>query len=354
MGRQKVFVTLPNGEQVWITGETTAKLVNNAIAKCTVTVDKTSKNILFGEYALSVFNTFLVKKWKQSTACTNRFLLDKHIIPFFGDMDLNEITPTTLQNFYDTKTSLSRSYTKQMHMLIHQVFDNAVEDELVARDPTRSKRITLPDKVTARKALTEEELIDITINLTKLGPEDALLLALLIFTGMRRGEVLGLKWENVFENVIKVRSEAIYKGNQPIYNDYVKSYAGIRDIAIAPALKPYLSRKEKGFVIGDGDTPITQSRFDRAWQRIGKTIDLHGATPHVLRHTYATMLIANNTDPKSVQAILGHADCTFTMNRYVHPVNEKAMTAVISLSDRIVEKRNKELTQNDTPQTIVS
>lgn len=58
-------------------------------------------------------------------------------------------------------------------------------------------------------------------------------------------------------------------------------------------LRPYLHPKEDHlFVVGDEDAPMTESAFDRAWQRIGKTVDLHGATPHIFRHTYLTMMAA--------------------------------------------------------------
>lgn len=82
-----------------------------------------------------------------------------------------------------------------------------------------------------------------------------------------------------------------------------------------------------GFIVGSSDAPITESTFDRAWQRIDKTIDLHGATPHVLRHTYLTELAAAEVDVKTIQAIAGHADIRMTMDRYVDKRFEKIRQA---------------------------
>ncbi|MBP3644834.1 MAG: tyrosine-type recombinase/integrase [Clostridia bacterium] len=82
-----------------------------------------------------------------------------------------------------------------------------------------------------------------------------------------------------------------------------------------------------GYVIGGGEQPITESMFDHALERIGKTINLHGATPHVLRHTYLTMLGETGTNIKTIQAIAGHADIQTTMNRYVYSRNEKLLEA---------------------------
>ena len=89
-------------------------------------------------------------------------------------------------------------------------FENAVEDKLVKSDPTLSKRIVLPEKVTKRKALEQEQFYDIVSHISELSGEDAIFMALLCFTGMRRGEILGLKWSNVLADKIQVRSEVIF------------------------------------------------------------------------------------------------------------------------------------------------
>ncbi len=82
-----------------------------------------------------------------------------------------------------------------------------------------------------------------------------------------------------------------------------------------PHLQP---ARKSGYVIGGGETPITQSTYDRAMERIGKTINMHDATAHVFRHSYLTFLGTLNTNVKTIQAIAGHLDIQTTMNRYVH------------------------------------
>ena len=73
-----------------------------------------------------------------------------------------------------------------------------------------------------------------------------------------------------------------------------------------------------GYVIGGGEQPITESMFDRTWERIGKTINLHGATHHVLRHSYAVFALEAGDNMKEIQAALGHYSAAFTMNTYAH------------------------------------
>lgn len=345
MGRQKVHVTLPSGELVWITGSTFNDLIQNALLKYGTPASSFSSSETFKEYTTRIFDVFLKPRWKDSTANTNLFLLDKHITPYFGTMQLSAIDTASIQRFFQTKQHLSKSYAKQMLIILHEIFENAVEDKILKNDPTQSKRITLPQKVTKREALEPEHFKNIVENLSNLNEEDARFMAFLCFTGMRRGEILGLKWENVTKNKILVRSEVIFQCNTPIYHEYAKSKSGIRDIPIAAELDPYLLQKGEGFVFG-GSSPYTQSKFDRMWQRIGKKINLYGSTPHVFRHTYLTILAASNVDPKTIQSLAGHADFSFTFNKYIDKNKSNIENASTQFS-----KHLQELTQKLTPKT---
>lgn len=348
MGRQKVHVTLPTGEQVWITGATSSELISNALKKYgNFNVPaRPASNDTFRNYTDKIFDVFLRPRWKPSTAETNRFLLDKHIMPYFEQMPLSTIDTASVQQFFQTKQHLSKSYTKQMLIMLHEIFENAVEDGKIPADPTQSKRITLPTKATKRNALDNDQYYDIVQHIDCLEGEDRLLLAMLCFTGMRRGEVLGLKWDAIHDGIIHVCAEVTFKGNTSLFNEYTKSKSGVRDIPIQAELAPYLTDRGEGFVFG-GDKPYTQSKFDRAWQRIKKKIDLHGATPHIFRHTYLSMLAASGVDPKTVQAIAGHADFSFTFNKYVHSNQSNVQDASAQFSDHM-KKLTKKLTQDQT------
>ena len=80
--------------------------------------------------------------------------------------------------------------------------------------------------------------------------------------------------------------------------------------------------QDTGFIIGDKQ-PITLNHYTNTWNRIKKTIDLHGATAHVFRHSYLTYAAGESSDIKSLQKIAGHSDIRMTMNRYVHAQPEK-------------------------------
>lgn len=345
MGRQRVHVVLPSGEPVWITGDTFTDIIQNALNKYGVNDIQTSSEG-FEDYTNKIFDIFLKPRWKESTAETNRFLLYKHILPFFRNYSLKEIDTAAIQSFFKSKQHLSKSYTKQMLIILHEIFQNAVEDKKVKEDPTRSKRITLPQKKTIRDGLDQADYYDIVQHIKDLSGEDALIMAILCFTGMRRGEMLGLKWKNVLDDKILIRSEITFSGNSPTFNDYTKSSSGIREIPIPKELKPYLKKRGKDnyFVIGEKQA-YTQSKFNRAWQRIGKQINLYGATPHILRHTYLSMMAASNVDPKTIQALAGHADFSFTFNKYINRNSSNIQNAGEKLSEKL-EELTKKLTKS--------
>lgn len=103
------------------------------------------------------------------------------------------------------------------------------------------------------------------------------------------------------------------------------TYRNLLDTQLGAILLP--ERKERGFVLGDGEKPLTERTFTRLWQRIGRKIDLHDATPHIFRHTYITMAASSGIDVKTLQEIAGHSDIKMTMERYAHAREEKVMQA---------------------------
>ena len=159
---------------------------------------------------------------------------------------------------------------------------------------------------------------------------DRVLLALFLYTGMRRGEVLGLRWENIDwkRRLIFVEQTVTFQNNKPILGD-PKSEAGKRSVPLDERLVNILRphRQLNGFIIGDGLRPVMERAFIRTWLRIGKMINLYDTTPHVFRHTYLAIAASSGLDIKTLQAIAGHADIQMTMNCYVHKREEKIIEA---------------------------
>lgn len=284
------------------------------------------------------FETYLEEWWRlykkpklrHTTLTTYRNLIDNHILRHFRGMRLNEIKVNCLQQFYNDHSHMAHATVKQMGRILHQVFEMAIEDGYMTFNPTESKRLFIKGKLHKREALLGNEVRALMSDLYLLEGEDRILLAVLLYTGMRRGELIGLRWEDIDwkRRLITIERAVTFQNNQPVIGA-PKSEAGNRQVPLderlADVLKPH--RQLNGFLLGDGVKPLTERRFMRTWQRIGRTINLYGATPHVLRHTYITLAASSGLDIKTLQAIAGHADVQMTLGRYAHKREEKVMEA---------------------------
>ncbi len=250
------------------------------------------------------------------------------------EIPINQITTKTVQDFLCARKHLSYKYLNDMRVFLAQIMDSALRDGWISVNPAKDHRIFNPSQKqpVERQALTIASVKEILPFLWNLSRHDRLYLALVIFTGMRRGEVLGLRWEDISgdENLIHVKRNITYTNNQPFVGT-PKTKSGFRTVPILDDLLIFLSPLElSGYIVfgADEETPMTLQAFRCMEYRIRKTIDLHGATAHVFRHTMGTMLNDANADVKTIQSILGQSDYKTTMDRYVHPREDKKQEAI--------------------------
>ena len=324
-----------DGKTRWVTGNTVQDTVNSAVRMLKESGEiaseaRTSVQVpTFRDCAVKWFEVYKRPKLKENSAYNYERDMYNHVLPEFGNKRIDEIRPSDIQAFLNTKKSKAKSTVHHIWMIIHGVFSTAVWDGYIDKDPTaEASRYTMSKRKTKREALPTDAVQEIIKHLDRLEGSDLLLLALLIYTGMRRSEVLGLRWEDIdfARGLIHVQRAATFKYNQPVIGT-TKSEAGVRYIPLEAQLRAILvpMRQLSGYVIGQ-DKPITETTYKRTWERIGKKIDLHGATAHVFRHTYITMAAAH-VDIKTLQSIAGHADISTTMNRYAHGREDKIIAA---------------------------
>lgn len=324
-------ITLSNGQEFTLCGRTLGEAVESLLAK--LAAEPRAASPSFSAYAAEwtrlYHNPNSGDRWKRET----QILLNKHLLPFFGDMHIGDITLNDVQRFFNSKSDLSESSCKHMKYILSGIFQSAIEDGYLTRDFTKSTRLTYSHKKTERKALSYDEAQQILTDMAKLPEEEQVVLAMLLFTGMRRGELLAIRWCDVDldHGMIHIRHSVNFKdGNTPELKE-PKSKAGIRDVPITDELRPFLHPADPDiFVIGSKTAPLTARAYGCMYDRIRGKIDLHGATAHVLRHTFSTMS-SERIDPKTLQRIMGHSKMDITMNRYTHA------------QERLVEAAGKKL-----------
>ncbi|OMF35286.1 hypothetical protein BK133_11325 [Paenibacillus sp. FSL H8-0548] len=300
------------------------------------------------------------------TRLTNQSHLKVHIIPQIGHIMLQKFTVQDIKDFikYMQKedTELAEGTIKKIYNLIQTAFTSAKIEDLIGTDPfDKMDKGSIPkvNKVN-HDYWTKDEVKNFFERLAPIENRFHAMYVLAIYTGMRRGEILGLRWKDIdFENgLISIRQTLKPKRR---IKDGGKNLSSSRSIKISAVVSAEL-KKHRGFMIKErwGATeryrtneelefaqnnykeldlifcqtngePIGLGNFNRMWRLIVKKTEMRYIKFHDLRHTCASLLLSNGTHPKVVQELLGHSSIAITMDTYSHMLPNMQEEAVNSL-----------------------
>ena len=255
----------------------------NDITKEEITPQATTGSITYGEYLKNFMNTYKVGIVKDTTMVGYNASMNKHLIPAFGHLQLTEITTDMIQGVLNTKKNLAKKTIREILNLMRESLDYAVEDGLLTKNPAASKRIKNPGKPPVkRKVLTRAQSIEVLNNLHKLTLDERRLIAIMLFTGARRGEALGLQWGdiNIEANLIHIRRGVTFAKNQPQIGT-TKTENSIRDLPLCDELKAIIFEESppsdsSQFLFG-GNKPLTLCAYNWRWKKIKGKIRVGGA-----------------------------------------------------------------------------
>lgn len=257
---------------------------------------------------------------------------DKHILPQFGDMRYDNLTVQTLHNFIEKKlkTGLSTKYVsdiiivfKSMAKYISRVygFRNPIADVVLPK--TQKKEMNLFSDIEQKELC--EYLLKSTDN-TSIG------VLLSLYTGLRIGEVCGLKWSDIdFEKSILTVRRTVQRIRTGMHGtklivDNPKSRSSQRAIPIPAFIMDILRKFRKcgeAYILSGSEKIIEPRTMQRKFKSILKKAELPSINYHSLRHMFATNCIQLGFDVKTLSEILGHASVETTLNRYVHSSMER-------------------------------
>ena len=288
---------------------------------------------------------------KPSTRDGYEGYLKNHLNPFFGDMKLVDITPIMVKEFIKQKLETGRvnSTVNKYTKLMSEIYSFMIDNDVVNKNPLariKSLKETKNDKI---RALSTEEVQTLLSKTKQVYPDFYPLLFTALFTGMRQGELLGLTWSSI--NWIK--------GKIKIDKNYTHGRIGtpktnkIRYVDMSNELAKVLKEWHLACPHSDLDLVFPNSeglhfdannmlkrRFKPALKRAG----IDEIRFHDLRHTYASLLLANGAQMKYVQSQLGHASITMTMDLYTHllpEVNDKCVNLLNNIVNTTVEAQEK-------------
>ena len=343
MGAQ-ASLTLPDGSTRWLRGSSVSEIAEKAF-QIGLNYSSTPATPTFQEYSEKVLTTFKSRSLKNNTLVGYRGYCRNHIYPVFGNMQIGSITPTDIQEYLNGKSDMAHKSLKEHLNYMSQVFEYAIAEGIIKENPAANRIIVNPsNRVKPREAVDPDDFRDIYSNLGELKHGDATVVAFCMFTGMRRGELLGLQRKDIDSEFIHVTKEITYAGrNQPQIDWTGKTANAIRVIPVTDLIRPFIPDCDpETYIFGMKDEPPTNMLQVRAWQRITRTIDMHGSTPHQFRHTFATICNNAGIDLKSTKVILGHSTSyDITIGRYTHAMRSQLLEAGRKINAEFTELINK-------------
>lgn len=309
------------------------------------------------------FETVYCQDKSETTIETRRYIIDGHLIPYFKKMPIKDINTRVIDTFFaelrkngryprkkteheeKENKDLSASYLHIIFSLLNQAFKKAVAWGLIKENPMENaQKISVKNnKSKKNKAWTKEEVNIFLEATSKKGLVAPFLVD--VVTGLRRGELLGLKWEDIdFKNKTITINGTLYrrKGEGLKYKPKTKTNSSDNRVIPIPDAIVEVLRKEKAlqdktreklgnsynsenFVfINDKGKPIDPDYLTRKFRETVKTLNVKQINLHGLRHTAATLLMKLGVHVKIVSDILGHSRVQVTLDYYSHS-NEEMM-----------------------------
>lgn len=294
----------------------------------------------------------------ETTLAGYKGVAKTHLIPFFEGKRIDEITPDDIQLYYNSIHKLSKSLSVQSKAILKGVFERAERNELISKNPMRFK-YDVSRKEGKKVVLQDEDLFRVIQQLDTLKEpfqKDYLYACFLCFTGLRRGEILGLRWKDIDAQrmLIHVRQSVKYPNgqNNPVIGLPKDDSTG--DVELLSLLWERISNytgQPDEYIIAYSDIekekPITKSIFDKMFGRIKEKIDLNGATSHSFRHSYATMMQAHceSTDAKVLQGALRHKTPDLALKIYTETNMAKVRKAAQEY-DSFLRDATEQLTEH--------
>lgn len=319
--------------------------------------------IRFAQYAVDWVKTYKTRCSKTTFNAYASIINDA--IDQIGSMRMKEITKTDIQKLFNALEGKGASSIKKYCMTINSIFETAVHDGVVLRNPCFST-IRPKGSTGTHRAITDEERRLIHASVGHHGMASAAMI--MLYAGLRRGEVIAFDTRNCvdWENKRISITEAVYfTGNQPALGT-PKTAAGIRSLPIFEPLVPILKELDGRALARENGEIMSLSSFERKWESYISYLETkingchkrwYGKTkehkkiladggklkpwkecsirPHDLRHSFATMLYDADVDIKTAVKWMGHSDEKMIMQIYAHLTAEREKRSESSVANHV-------------------
>ena len=306
-------------------------------------VDLTEEcRMTLGEWMDKWMDEYMIFTIKENTIKGYRSQIDHQIKPFIGHKQLASLTTADIQKFYNKIKKegrvhphpihghvLSDSMVRKIHMMLHEAMEVAVRERYIVRNPTDNT--TIPKKTTTEKQVLDDSQLNRFLEAIQCEPYWHDFFYVEVMTGLRRGEICGIKWSDIDfnEGTLCIKRSVSTKEGGGVSIGETKTDAGVRTIIMPPSVANLLWEKRSVAVnewvfphYTNPSDPLHPSSAYKKLKTILKRLELPLLRFHDLRHTFATQATDGGVDPKTLAGILGHTDASFTLDTYTHVTSD--------------------------------
>ena len=294
-------------------------------------------NVTVAEYLARWLSDSVRGTVRISTFERHEQIIRAHLAPAFGRMKLKNLTPAHVRTLHREKLEdgLAPATVRKIHSTLHKALSQAVADGMIPRNAADVKAPRpAPEEM---RPLSEVEARTFLDTARERGDRFEALYVLAITTGLRRGELLGLRWDDadLDRGILRVGRGLVREGGRHVLGE-TKTKRGRRRVNLTPrtlaALKTHRVKQlehrvrlaglyeDLGLIFSsEKGTPLNpENLVKRSFKPLLKRAGLPEIRFHDLRHTCATLLLGRGIHPKIVQELLGHATIAMTLDTYSH------------------------------------
>ena len=320
------------------------------------------------------YQTYKKSNLRPNTQMSYERRIYQHIIPALGNIQIDKLTTNDIQQFYAKLKQggrllrtelygegLSDQTVRGIHTTLHAALDQAVAEKLLFRNPADGCRLPSA-KAREMQVLTPEEIQRLLIQAKEDNCFELLLLEL--STGLRRGEICALQWDDLNLRTGELRVERqVHRVKGKLVTSPPKTKAGNRSV-ILPAPVVNVLKTYKGTVNSrwmfpspvKEDSPKDPAAVRKRLQTVLERAECKKIRFHDLRHTFSTSALEHGMDVKTLSTIIGHVSSSTTPNIYAHITDEMRRTAAVKIDQGIgkaeIQPENQAILRKPAPSTF--
>ena len=351
-GRWAAALSLPGGKRRTLYGKTRQEVAGKLTAATRdrdTGIPATPQRQTVGQFLQRWIEESVRPTLRPRTFERYEGIVRNHLVPSIGRRTLHGLSPQDVQALYTGKLdSLSARSVEHIHAVLRRALGQALKWGLVARNVATLVDLPRPTRTAVRPFTAEEarRLIEVIR-----GHRMEALYVLCLTVGLRQGEALGLRWDDVDLDggTLQVRTalqrfEGAYQLVEPKTSRSRRTLA-LPEIAAAAVWEHYNRQQdakvEAGLIWEDWGlvfttprgTPLNRHNVTREFQNLLEQVGLPRQRFHDLRHTCASLLLAQNVQARDVMEVLGHSQISLTMNTYSHVMPPALRNAATRMDD---------------------